>query len=116
MFQSYGFIGEFFIQLPLLVTYLAGAMAALYYWGRAPKASLWTLLAFGLALLECLIIPVGQRIAGRIFMSAGYDAQRALFFMLSLFWSVLRALPYILLLMAVYTGRKPAAAAPPAAS
>jgi ABC-type methionine transport system permease subunit len=109
MYQAYGFFGEFFIQLPLLVTYLVGVMAALYYWGKSPKASMWTLLAFGLALLLCLVIPVGQRITSSLFMNAGYDAQRVLYFIAAFFWSVLRAIPYLLLLMGVYAGRQPAA-------
>ena len=112
MYQGYGFIGEFFIQLPLLLTFAIGAGMAVLKWGKAPKASLWTLLAFGLALLLCLIIPVGQRITARVFMSTSYDSQRVIFFIIGFFWSILRAIPYLLLLMAVYSGRKPAAAAP----
>lgn len=111
MYSGYGFIGEFFIQLPLLLTFAIGAVIAVLKWGTAPKASMWTLLAFGTALLLCLVIPVGQRISASIFMNAGYDFQRVMHFILAFFWSVLRALPYLFLLIAVYTGRKPAPAA-----
>ena len=111
-----GFFRELFIMFPLLLMFAAGAVIAVLRWGRAPKASMWTLLAFGLALLLCLIVPVGQRIAGRLFMGADYRFQQVIFFALAFFWSVLRALPYLFLLIAVYSGRKPDTAAPPASA
>ena len=105
------------IQLPTLIVCLIGFVVVLIRWQEAPRAALWALLGFGLALMLCIVVPVVQTSVQRWVMASGDVARRApIFGGLSILWSVLRATTYALLLAAVFAGRSPsrAGAAQPA--
>jgi hypothetical protein len=103
------------MQLPILLVCLAAGVIILVKWKQASSGSLWALLGFGLALILCILIPVVQTSVQRWVMQSGDIAHRASVFTgLSFVWSVLRAVTYALLLVAVFAGRStPQAAAPP---
>ena len=54
------FLHSFLMQLPVLLMCLAAVAVVLGKWRQAPRASLWALLGFGLALILCFAIPIGQ--------------------------------------------------------
>jgi len=72
-------------------------------------ASSWALMGFGLSVLLCILIPIAQTLVQNWAMESGRSmAQRAsVFTMLAVVWSLLRAISYGLLLMAVCV-RRPA--------
>jgi hypothetical protein len=67
------------------------------------------LLGFGLALALCVLVPVGQQIAFQLVQGEAM-ARAKMNSALNLFWSMLRATSYVLLLIAVYAGRREQAA------
>src|SRR5262245_40937434 len=96
----------FMMQSPVLVVCLVAAVVILTKWSEASLASLWALLGFGLALALCFAIPIGQAAVRHWVTQNGNPAQLgAAFTSLAVFWSVLRAISYGLLLMAVFAGR-----------
>lgn len=109
-------LGGILIQLPVLVVCLVGIMVALISWRRSPVASVWTLLAFGLALLLCILIPISQQTMLSMMKESGVGTRVTANIVFGLAWSVLRAVSYVLLLVGVYAGRKSTSATPPPVS
>jgi predicted membrane channel-forming protein YqfA (hemolysin III family) len=99
-------LGGILSQLPMLFVCLVGILVALIFWRRAPIASLWTFLAFGLALLLCVLIPVSQQTMWRMMNQSSLDTKVTANIALAFIWSVFRAISYVLLLLGVYAGRK----------
>ncbi|HEY2124859.1 MAG TPA: hypothetical protein VGG94_05290 [Chthoniobacterales bacterium] len=101
------FLSTFAVQVPVLVVSLTALLVILIKWQQAPRGSLWALLAFGLTLVLCLVIPIGQAgVQSWAMQSTVPIATRASVFAgLGVAWSVLRAITYVLLLVAVYAGR-----------
>ncbi|MEY2498615.1 MAG: hypothetical protein QOD12_2171 [Verrucomicrobiota bacterium] len=99
-------LGGIATQLPVFLVCLVGVMVALISWRRSPAASLWTFLAFGLALLLCVLIPVSQQPMLRLMKESSLDARVNANIGLGVFWSIIRAITYILLLVGVYSGRR----------
>ena len=104
-------LGAVATQLPVLLVCLVGIIVALISWRRAPAASLWTFLAFCLAFLLCILIPVSQQIVLRMMKESSFDARVTANIVLGVVWSILRAVSYLLLLAGVYAGRKSASQA-----
>ena len=104
-------LGGIAVQLPVLLVSLVGIMVALTSWRRAPAASLWTFLAFCLAFLLCILIPVSQQTMLRLMKESSLDARVRANITLGVVWSIVRAISYILLLVGVYAGRKSNSAA-----
>ena len=98
-------IGAFLYQLPVFIACVAGLIITVASWRKSPSASLWALLGFGLALALCVLVPVGQQIAFQLIQGEAMTRAK-LNSVLSLFWSMLRATSYVLLLIAVYAGRQ----------
>jgi hypothetical protein len=100
-------LSTFTAQVPVLVVSLAAVLVILFRWQQAPRGSLWALLAFGLSLVLCLVIPIGQTgVQSWAIQSSVPMATRASIFAgMGVVWSVLRAITYVLLLVAVYAGR-----------
>ncbi|HEY4282495.1 MAG TPA: hypothetical protein VGM62_05470, partial [Chthoniobacterales bacterium] len=90
----------------LLVCLVAG-MVILAQWKQASKGAIWALLGFGLATILCFAVPVAQVGAQQwMTQSGGSIAERtSVFAGLGFVWSVLRAVTYVLLLVAVFAGR-----------
>ena len=104
-------VGSFVMQLPILLVCLVAGFVVLTRWNHSPRASLWALLGFGLALALCFIIPIGQAVVSQWMMQNEPVTHRAnVFSGLSILWALLRATTYALLLVAVFAGRSPSIA------
>jgi uncharacterized membrane protein YhaH (DUF805 family) len=96
----------FLSQLPILLISVVGCMMMVGRWNEGSRAAGWALLGFGLSVVLCVIVPIGQLLVQNWVVGSGQSiAQRAwAFTALGLFSSILRALSYGLLLMALYVG------------
>ena len=104
-------LGAVATQLPVLLVSLVGIMVALISWRRAPAASLWTFLAFGLVFLLCILVPVSQQTMLRMMKESSLDARVTANVVFGVVWSIVRAITYVFLLVGVYAGRKSASSA-----
>jgi len=107
-----------FAQFPVLVVALVACIVTILNWEQSPSASLFSLLGFGLTLFLCFAIPIGQSVATSMLVpnDGSVANTRFVFTGLAIFWSLLRAAAYVLLLSAIYTGRtatRPASTPPP---
>jgi hypothetical protein len=110
-------VSTFAIQLPtLLVCFVAGIVIP-GKWREGSKGSMWALLGFGLAAVLCFAIPVAQTAVQGWVRHNGHTTIESASVMagISIVWSVLRAVTYALLLIAVFAGRStpPPVSAPP---
>ncbi len=67
----------------------------------------WALMGFGLSIVLCVLIPLAQMFIQRWVLEGGTSVgQRAsVFTIVGLVWSILRAVSFGLLLMAIVAGR-----------
>lgn len=100
-------LSMFTIQLPTLLVCFVAGVVILGRWKEASKGAMWALLGFGLATILCIAIPVAQAgVQEWMKHSVETTAERtSVFAGLGFLWSVLRALSYALLLVAVFAGR-----------
>ena len=100
-------LSMFVIQLPTLLVCFVAGVVILGRWKEASKGAVWALLGFGLAMVLCIAMPVAQAVVQEwMKQSVGTTAERASVFAgLGFLWSVLRAVTYALLLVAVFAGR-----------
>jgi hypothetical protein len=99
-------LSMFAVQVPVMIVCLAGCLAISVTWSRAPSSSFWALLGFGIALILCFAIPVAQWLVQNwVVQGRGIAYRASLFAGLSILWSLLRALSYGFLLLAVFAGR-----------
>ena len=106
---------SFAMQLPTLLVCLVAGVVILVKWKQASRGSIWALLGFGLALILCILIPVVQTsVQSWVMQSSSVTGRANAFAGLQFLWSVLRAVTYALLLVAVFAGRSvPQPASPP---
>jgi hypothetical protein len=104
------FLSMFIMYLPTVIICLVAGIVILARWSQAPGASLWALLGFGLALVLCFAMPIGQTLVQHWVMQDGqHEARVWAFSVLSIAGSLLHGVVYVLLLVAIYAGRsKPA--------
>jgi hypothetical protein len=97
----------FAAQLPILLVSLLGCLVIGVRSNELSTASSWALMGFGLSVLLCVLIPVAQAVVQNWAMDGGHSmAQRAsVFTIMAVIWSLLRAVSYALLLMAVLARR-----------
>lgn len=105
------------VQLPTLLVCFVAGVVILGRWKEASKGATWALLGFGLATILCIAIPVAQVGVQEWMNQSGWTAteRASVFAGLGFLWSVLRAVTYLLLLIAVFAGRAisaPAASSP----
>ena len=99
-------LSSFAMQLPVLLVCLVAGVVILARGKQGARGAVWALLGFGLALVLCILIPVVQTSVQSWVMQSGDIAHRAsVFTVLSILWSVLRAISYALLLLAVIAQR-----------
>ena len=100
-------LSMFAIQLPTLFVCFVAGVVILGRWKQASNGALWALLGFGLATILCIAIPVAQVGVQEWVTQSGWTiAQRtSVFAGLGFLWSVLHAVTYALLLVAVFAGR-----------
>jgi hypothetical protein len=96
------------------VVCLTAGVIILTKWKQKSSASLWALLGFGLGLILCFVIPIGQTILQQwVFLEGQPQSRMWAFTAFSAICSVLHGVVYALLLMAVLAGRsKPDVANP----
>jgi hypothetical protein len=109
------FLSMFSMTLPTLLVCLVAGVVILTRWRQTTSASLWALLGFGLALFLCFAMPLGQTLLQQWVLHSEERQSRVwAFSAFAILGSVLRAVIYALLLVAIYAGRrKPGAANPP---
>ena len=100
-------LSTFAIQVPTLLVCLVAGVVILGKWKEGSNGSLWALLGFGLAALLCFAVPVAQTGVQDWIIHSGHTAIEGASVMagISIVWSVLRAVSYALLLIAVFAGR-----------
>ena len=108
-------LSTFAIQLPTLLVCFVAGVVILAKWKEGSKGSLWALLGFGLAALLCFVVPVAQTVVQAGIIRSGHTAIESASVMagISMVWSMLRAVSYALLLIAVFAGRQ---TSPPASN
>jgi uncharacterized protein YqgC (DUF456 family) len=106
-------VSTFAIQLPTLLVCFVAGVVVLGRWKEASKGAMWALLGFGLATILCIAIPVTQVGVQEWMKQSNWTmANRASVFAgIGFLWSVLRAVTYALLLVAVFAGRSNSPAA-----
>jgi hypothetical protein len=105
------FFSLFAVNLPTLLVCLVAGVVILGRWGDAPSASLWALLGFGLVLVLCFVLPLGQTMIQQwVFENGQREARMWAFTAFGIVGSVLRAVSYAFLLAAIYAGRPKARA------
>ncbi len=100
-------LSMFAIQLPTLLVCFVAGVVILGKWKEGSRGSKWALMGFGLTLILCFAIPIGQTVIQTWAIRSGVAmADRAAVFAgLGFLWSVLRAVTYALLLAAVFARR-----------
>ena len=108
------FFSIFAMHLPTLMVCLVAGVVILTKWRQGSTGSLWALLGFGLALILCFVMPVGQTLLQHWVLQSGEREGRMWAFgAFSSVGSLLHAVVYALLLVAVFAGRsKPNVALP----
>jgi len=100
------FLSLFAMNLPALAVCFVAGVVILGRWRDAPRASIWALLGFGLLVVLCFVVPLGQTFLQQWVFENGQRASRMwAFTALGIVGSVLRALIYAFLLAAIYAGR-----------
>ncbi len=100
-------LSMFAIQLPTLLVCFVAGVVILARWKQGSKGSMWALLGFGLTALICFAIPVTLTAVQDWVRHGGHSRVEGASVMagISMVWSVLRAVSYALLLIAVFAGR-----------
>ena len=107
------------MYLPILVVCVVAGVVILLKWRKAASGSVWALLGFGLALVLCLAVPVGQSLLQYwVFQDGAQQGRMWAFTAFGIISALLHAVVYALLLVAIYAGRPGlnAPLAPPLAS
>ena len=100
-------LSMFAIQLPTLLVCFVAGVVILGRWKQGSKGSIWALFGFGLAAVLCFVVPVAQTAVRDWIRHGGHTTVETASVMagISIVWSVLRAVTYALLLIAVFAGR-----------
>jgi hypothetical protein len=108
-------LSMFAIQLPTLLVCFVAGVVILGRWKQGSNGSMWALLGFGLAAVLCFAVPVAQTAVQDWVRHSGHTKVEGASVMvgISIVWSVLRAISYALLLVAVFAGRS---TSPPAST
>ena len=100
------FLSMFAAYLPRLIICLVACIVILAKWRQAPSGALWAFLGFGLGLILCFVMPVGQTVIQQwVFQNGDRQNRMWAFGAFSMIGSVLQAVIYVLLLVAVFAGR-----------
>jgi hypothetical protein len=101
------FLSMFAIQMPTLLVCFVAGVVILARWKDCSKASMWALLGFGLTAVLCFGVPVAQTAVQGWVRQSGHTMIEgaSLIAGISMVWSMLRAVTYVLLLIAVFAGR-----------
>ena len=96
----------FAVYLPRIIICLVACVVIVAKWRDARGGAIWALLGFGLALILCFVMPVGQTVLQHWVLQDGDRAARMwAFSALGVVGSVLQCFIYLFLLVAIYAGR-----------
>lgn len=99
------FFSLFLMSLPTLIVCAVAGVAILAA-GGSLKGSLWALIGFGLALILCFVMPIGQVFLQQWVFQSGEQVSRMwAFTAFGIVGSVLHAVIYVFLLTALLAGR-----------
>jgi hypothetical protein len=100
------FLSMFAAYLPRLIICFVACIVILAKWRQAPSGALWALLGFGLALILCFVMPVGQTIIQHwVFQNVDRESRVWAFGAFGMMGSVLQSVSYVFLLVAIFAGR-----------
>jgi hypothetical protein len=96
----------FAYELPMLLVCVIAIGLLLTRRQQRSPALPWALMGFGLALFLCFALPIGQWAMQNWIMSSGAAAssRASVYGVVSIFWSILHALSYGLLAIAILVG------------
>jgi hypothetical protein len=89
-------------ELPMIVVCIGCIVVAFILWRRAPSSSLYLVLACSLSLALFFLYPF----AWAYVLANNYQTEPGIRFAFSFGWSIFRAMFLILLVVAIYAGRK----------
>src|SRR5208283_6249516 len=92
-------------EVPSILALAGCVLISVIFWRRAPLPSLCVLLAGALSLVPLLILPVAWQVAHNI-TGTERETFRGINMAFNAIWSLIRATSTLLLLAAVYLGRK----------
>ena len=104
------------LYLPGIIVALAAILVCLAKWKQSPQGAKWALLGFGLSLILSIAWPIANTfIQHWMLHGSGHQTERMwVYSAMAIVSSVLHALVYVFLLVAVFAGRStPTEAAPP---
>jgi hypothetical protein len=104
-------VSMFAVYLPRIIVCIVACIVILAKWRDAPRGALFAFLGFGLALILCFVMPVGQSLLQHwVFPNADRESRMWGFAAFGMTGSILQALSYVFLLVAVFAGRPKTAA------
>ena len=95
----------FAVYLPRIIICLVACVVIVAKWKEARGGALWALLGFGLALVLCFAMPVGQTMIQHWVMDGDRAGRIWAFSAFGMFGSVLQGVIYLFLLVAIFAGR-----------
>ena len=109
------FLQMFLMYLPVFIVCLVAGVIIAVRWQEGSTGSVWALLGFGLALALCFLMPIGHTLLRRwVFTGGGQVSSRMwAYTTFSIVGSVLHAVVYALLLVAIFAGRDQRSSATP---
>ena len=100
------FLSLFATTVPTLLVCIVAGIVIVGRWRDAPTASPWALFAFGLTFVLCFVMPLGQTLLQRWVLASGQRETRIwAFTAFGIAGSVLHAIIYGCLLLAIFVGR-----------
>jgi len=100
------FLTSLAMNVPALIVCFVAGVVILSRWREGSSASLFAALGFGLLLVLCFVMPLGQTMIEQWVLENGQRESRMwAFTAFGIVGAVLRAVVYVLLLVAIYAGR-----------
>lgn len=100
------FVSMFVVYLPRFIICLVACVVILAKWRQGRTGSLWGILGFGLALILCVVMPVGQTVLQQwAVRNSDHESRMLAFSVFGLIGSVAQAVIYVFLLAAIFAGR-----------
>ena len=99
-------VSMFAVYLPRLIICVVACIVILAKWREAHSGALWAILGFGLALVLCVVMPVGQTVLQHwVLQNGDRESRMWAFSAFGMVGSVLQAVIYVFLLIAIFAGR-----------
>lgn len=100
------FLSMFAVYLPRVIICLVACIVIVAKWREARGGALWALLGFGLALILCFVMPVGQTMIQHwVFQDGDRTGRMWAFSVFGIVGSALQVVVYLFLLIAIFAGR-----------